>query len=568
MLQKSSRSETLISTAAGRKEPDLVLKNAKVLNVFTQEIVQADVAVSGDTIAGVGNYSASTEIDCTNLYLVPGLIDAHCHIESSMAVPAEFSRAVLPSGTTTLIADPHEIVNVCGIQGLQYMLVSAKSAVCDIFYMLPSCVPATEFETSGANVTANDMRPFLHHPNILGLAEVMNAPGVVSCVSSVLDKIKLFQNRNIDGHAPGLCGQDLQAYIASGISTDHEATTYTEAAEKARAGLSILVREGSAAHNLNAILQGVLHNKLSTRRFLFCTDDKHLDDIRANGHIIQNVRMAIQLGFSPVEAITMATYNTAEHYGLHDRGAIAAGRRADFLLVSNLHSMTVEAVYKNGKAAAELIAADISQSPLPHAILNSVHIKFITPDDLQLKVGAISDVIEMVPSQLLTNHLKEAVPAVDGYFAPTSVYSKLCVFERHGKNGNIAIAPLKGYGITGGAVATSVAHDSHNIIAAGDNDNDIALAVNHIHNVGGGYAIAQNGSITGSLPLRVTGLMSDEPFHVVENKISTILRQAESLHIAKDIEPFISLSFLALPVIPTLRLTDNGLIDLFVDETN
>ena len=564
MTLKHTSMETLIDIAAGRRKPDFVFKNAKTVNVFTQEIVQADVAIAGGLIAGVGCYSARHEMDCSNLYLCPGFLDAHCHIESSMAIPTEFSRAVLPSGTTAMIADPHEIVNVCGAQGMQFMLHAAEQSVCDIFYMLPSCVPSTAFETSGAVFTPEAMQPFLSHPRVLGLAEVMSFPDVTAADPGMLAKLKLFHDRVIDGHAPGLSGNALQAYAAAGITSDHEATTFAEAMEKARAGLSVLVREGSAAQNLRAIVEGVVQTGLPIRQFLFCTDDKHLDDVRADGHIIHNIRLAIQLGLPPVQAITMATFNTAEHYGLKDRGAIAAGRVADLVLVSDLETMRVEAVYKNGIAADVLLAQPSSPDiRLPHDIAHSVHIQPITKCDLRLRVDSPTDVIEMVQSQIITNHLREAVPTIDGYFQPSSVYSKLCVLERHGKNGNIAIAPLKGYGIQGGAIATSVAHDSHNIIAAGDNDADIALAVNHIRDIGGGYTLAQNGQITGSLPLQAAGLMSTAPFSKVERSTKTILNKARDLQIANGIDPFISLSFLALPVIPTLRLTDQGLIDLF-----
>lgn len=563
MQDSSRRLATLIAVAAGRSAPDLVFKNASVLNVFTQEIIRADVAVCGSAIAGVGSYSAPKEIDCKGLFLCPGLIDAHCHIESSMAVPAEFSRAVLPSGTTTLIADPHEIVNVCGAQGFQFMLDAADQAACDIFYMLPSCVPATEFETAGAAFQPSDMQGFLSHPRVLGLAEVMNFPGVLAGDSSVLNKIRLFDKRSIDGHAPGLLGNALQAYASAGIASDHEATSFAEAAEKARAGLAVLVREGSAAHNLRDILSGVLRERLPTRRFLFCTDDKHLDDIRRDGHIAHNVRMAIQLGVSPMEAISMATYNTAEHYGLRDRGAVAAGRRADLLLLSDLKTMRIEAVYKDGIPAGERMKSRAVPYDIPQAVLRSVHLNSVAAEDIQLHVSGITDVMEMIPSQLLTRHLREEVPAVNGVFRPSAEYAKLCVLERHGKNGNIAVAPLKGYGISGGAVATSVAHDSHNIIAAGDNDGDIVLAINHIREIHGGYAVARSGKVTGSLSLRVAGLMSDKPYEAVERETSAILAAAQPLQITEGIDPFIGLSFLALPVIPTLRLTDKGLIDLF-----
>ena len=563
MADTSPCSQTIIDTAAGRRPPDLVFKRANIINVFTSEIVQADVAVSDGRIAGVGQYGGPHEIDCSTLYLCPGFIDAHCHIESSMAAPAEFARAVLPSGTTTLISDPHEIVNVCGATGLAFMLDQAKHAVCDIFTMLPSCVPATEFETAGAAFTAQDMQPFLSHPRVLGLAEVMNVPGVTGCDPAVMEKMALFSGRLIDGHAPGLSGRMLQAYAAAGVSSDHESTSFAEAVEKARAGFSVLVREGSAAHNVSDIITGVVKNNLSTRRFLFCTDDKHLDDIRREGHIVHNIRLAIQLGVPPADAVAMATLNTAEHYGLKDRGAIAAGRLADLVLVSDLQSMRIEAVYKGGVLSTDLLSRKATDASAPPVVLNSVHLKAITEVDLKLPVSGVTDVIELIPGQLLTRHLQEAMPTINGVFQPTETYAKLCVLERHGKNGNIAVAPLKGYGIRGGAVAASIAHDSHNVIAAGDNDRDIAEAINHIAAIGGGYAIARGGRITGSLALPIAGLMSPASYADVERGIAAILQEASKLHIADGVEPFISLSFLALPVIPTLRLTDKGLSDLF-----
>ncbi len=562
-MSKTRTTAELIAVAAGRSTPDLVFRQANVINVFTREIVKADVAVAGSQIAGVGAYRGPREIDCDGLYLCPGLIDAHCHIESSMAAPAEFCRAVLPSGTTALIADPHEIVNVCGAAGLRFMLEQAAKAVCDLYFMLPSCVPATDLETSGAVFTAQDMKPFLRHPRVLGLAEVMNVPGVLGCVPAMMEKIRLFSKFKIDGHAPGLSGEALQAYAAAGITTDHESVMFSEVLEKARAGIAVMIREGSAAHNLTAILAGVLEAKLPTSRLLFCTDDKHLDDIRRDGHIIQNVRMAIALGMNPIEAICMATLNTAEHYGFSQCGAIAPGLLADLLLLSDLHTMRIESVYKSGVSSAVLLDSPPPPLAVPEEILHSVHTKTIVPDDLRLPVQGVTDVLEMVPSQLLTRHLREAVPARQGFFQPDSCYTKLCVVERHGRNGNIAVAPLKGYGITGGAIATSVAHDSHNIIAAGDNDRDLALAINHIRKINGGYAVVENGQVTGSLALTIAGLMSAEPHTVIEQATNDILARAGRLHISAGIEPFISLSFLALPVIPTLRLTDQGLIDLF-----
>ena len=440
-----------------------------------------------------------------------------------------------------------------------------RFAISFICFLLP--FPRRRLKPRVRTLMPGDMKAFLAHPRVLGLGEVMNFPGILSTDPTMLAKIKLFTHHVIDGHAPGLSGNALQAYVSAGIASDHEATTFAEAIEKARAGLAVLVRQGSAAQDLEAILSGVLKEKLSTKHFLFCTDDKHLDDIRKDGHIVQNVRMAIKMGFSPIDAITMASYNTAEHYGLRDRGAIAAGRRADLLLVSNLTSMHIEAVYCNGVSAGDLLRTPSTAVNIPQAILNSVHLKPVTADDIQLLVDAQTDVIGMIPGQILTSHLRETVPADQGVFQPSPEYAKLCVLERHGKNGNIGVAPLKGYGVRGGAVATSVAHDSHNIIAAGDNDRDIALAINHIREIGGGYVVVQNGLATGSLPLKAAGLMSTTPFDRVEQQTEAILMAARSLHITEGIDPFISLSFMALPVIPTLRLTDRGLIDLFSTST-
>ena len=552
----------VIEAAAGRKKAKLVLKNAQVVNVFTKQVEQADVAVEAGVIAGVGQYSGEEEVDCTGLYLCPGFVDAHIHVESTMAVPYEFARAVAMSGTTTVVADPHEIVNVCGAPAVEWLLKASEALPVDIYWMMPSSVPATPFETNGAPFTAQEMAPFAQMgPRVAGLGEVMCYPDVVAGTGEIYGKLALFAHKHIDGHAPGLSGKALAAYAAAGIETEHECTSFAEAKEKLAAGLAILVREGSAAKNLTAIVEGLLKEGLPTDRFLFCTDDKHLDDIAREGHIRWNVHQAVQLGMPVVDAICMASYNAARVYGLKGVGAIAPGYRADIVLLDDWKQVHVHAVYKDGVPVEQKIAA-ARRVPAPAALTHTMHFAPVTPQQLALPVQGKAHVSEMVPYQIVTRHAVEPVPSENGLFRPNKTYSKLCVIERHGRGGNIAVCPLKGYGITGGAIATSVAHDSHNIIAAGDNDGDIALAVNHLQKTGGGYALAAGGRILGALALPVGGLMSEAPWEQTRDETNAILKQAAKMGIPYHVDPFISLSFMALPVIPSLRLTDCGLFDV------
>ena len=552
----------VIEAAAGRKKAKLVFKNAQVVNVFTKQVEQADVAVEAGVIAGVGQYSGEEEVDCTGLYLCPGFVDAHIHVESTMAVPYEFARAVATSGTTTVVADPHEIVNVCGAPAVEWLLKASEALPVDIYWMMPSSVPATPFETNGAPFTAQEMAPFAQMgPRVAGLGEVMCYPDVVAGTGEIYGKLALFAHKHIDGHAPGLSGKALAAYAAAGIETEHECTSFAEAKEKLAAGLAILVREGSAAKNLTAIVEGLLKEGLPTDRFLFCTDDKHLDDIAREGHIRWNVHQAVQLGMPVVDAICMASYNAARVYGGKGVGAIAPGYRADIVLLDDWKQVHVHAVYKDGVPVEQKIAA-ARRVPAPAALTHTMHFAPVTPQQLALPVQGKAHVIEMVPYQIVTRHAVEPVPSENGLFRPNKTYSKLCVIERHGRGGNIAVCPLKGYGITGGAIATSVAHDSHNIIAAGDNDGDIALAVNHLQKTGGGYALAAGGRILGALALPVGGLMSEAPWEQTRDETNAILKQAAKMGIPYHVDPFISLSFMALPVIPSLRLTDRGLFDV------
>lgn len=550
-----------IEAAAGKTPAPLVLKNARVVNVFTETIDEADVAIVDGVIAGVGSYHGETEVDCAGRIVCPGFIDAHTHMESTMLTPAELARVIVPWGTTGIIADPHELVNVCGAQGMEYFLNATQGLPLDVYFMLPSCVPATVFETSGACFTASEMQPFIHHPRVLGLGEVMSYPAVVCADEQVLEKLALAGEMLADGHAPGLTGAALQAYVSAGIHTEHECTTFAEAREKLAAGMAVLVREGSAAKNLTALITGWQESGLPGDRILFCTDDKHLDDCVRGGNVRWNVRQAISLGVPPVTAIKMATWNTAQVYGLRGVGAVAPGYRADLVLLDDVKDLQVHAVYKNGKNVAELLE-NVCPPPVPEALLNSVQCSAVTPEQLALRVGETAHCIELIPYQIATGHVCEPVPSENGLFKPNADYTKLCVVERHGKNGNLAVCPLKGYGIVNGAVATTVAHDSHNIIAAGDNDGDLALAINRLREIGGGFTLTSGGKILGELPLPVGGLMSSAPRQDVRRRADEMMKMAAEMGVPYHVDPFVSLSFMALPVIPSLRLTDMGLFDV------
>ena len=563
MKTNQPKLKRIIAAATGSEKADLVLKRAKIINVFSEEIISGDLAIADGVIVGIGCYDGQHEIDCSQKIIAPGFIDAHVHIESSMVTPAEFARAVLPSGTTTVIADPHEIVNMGGSIGLDYLLRSSENIPLNVFVMLPAAVPASSFETNGGGAfLAADMTPFLAHPRILGLGEVMCFPDVLRGDAVILDKLLLCRDRICDGHAPGLSGKSLQAYAAAGIETDHEATTFAEAYEKLTAGQWILVREGSAAKNLRAIITGLLESGLPTERFLFCTDDKHLADIHRDGHIRWNIQTAIELGLDPIKAIKMATRNTAQAYGLKRLGAIAPGYRADLVLLSDLHSVIVETVYKDGQCLDAMPSDNEPATEIDTRLLDSVHLDQLTPEKIALPVEELNHIIELIPDQIETNHLRGPLPAVDGHFVPNHRYAKLCVIERHRQTGNVGVAAITGFAIQQGAIATTVAHDSHNIIVVGDNDVDILLAVKTLSEIRGGYVVVSKQTVIGTVPLPVAGLMSLDSGENVQQQVTALIAQAHALGIPTGVDPFITLSFMALPVIPALRLTDRGLFDV------
>ena len=540
---------------------ELVLKNGTIIDVKERKLIKGDLAVSKGKIAGIGSFSGEREVDCSGKYLCPGFIDAHVHIESSMATPLEFARAVMPYGTTTVIADPHELVNVKGNEAMKYILDATENIPLSVYVMMPSSIPATPFETNGADFTAQDMKQWKDHERVLGLGEVMCYPAVLAGDPEIFDKLRLCQGMVIDGHAPGLTGKDLETYVKAGVMTDHECTSYEEAEEKCHAGMKILVREGSAARNAGDIIPGLLGKPEDISNYMFCTDDKHLDTIANEGHISYNVRRTIQLGMNPVDAVAMATYHAASAYGLDQIGVLEEGKDADIVVLNSLEDVSVDQVYRKGRRVGAAMF-EMEAAPVEKSMLHTVVLSGISKDKIQVKASGKVPVIGMVSGQIVTEFLREEVPSENGLFVPNEEYSKLCVFERHRGTGNAKAAPLKGYGITGGAIATSVAHDSHNIIAAGDNDEDILAAVKMMEKMQGGYVLVSDGEVKGTLPLPVAGLLSMESSEEIQKNIDDMLKKAWDMGISKEIDPFITLSFMALPVIPELRLTDQGLVDV------
>ncbi len=547
--------------AAYEGKNTLVIKNANVVNVFTDEIVRADVAVYEDVIIGVGSYSGENEIDAGGAYLAPGFIDAHVHIESSMVIPSSFMKVIMPHGTTTVIADPHEIANVAGAAGIRAMYKLTDELPLRVLFMLPSCVPATPFEHSGAKLVAEDMEQFMHKSRILGLGEVMDANSVINCSQEMLDKLRLFDKRPIDGHAPMLEGMGLNAYRVAGAFSDHECSTYEEVKQKLATGMNILLRIGSAANNMDGVLRRIAKEKLPTRNMMFCTDDKHIEDIRREGHINANARMAVAAGIDPIDAIKMASYNAARAYGIRGVGAIAPGYKADMVLLEDLKDFKVKQVisrFGRPYTGEEQIPSPI----LPPQVFNSVRLPEISKYDLALRCHVSAPVIKMIPHQLVTELVYRDVERDEnGCFIPSEGMVKLAVIERHHATGSMAVGILEGLGIKHGAVASTVAHDSHNLVVAGDNDEDMLMAIESLRDCGGGYSVVSRGVVLARLPLPIAGLMTAAPVNDVLEIQQALLDALYSLGAKRDSDPLIALSFMALPVIPAVKLTDEGLFD-------
>lgn len=550
--------QRIIAVAAGREKADLVLKNAKYLNVFSNEFLCGDIAVANGLIAGIGKYDGKTEIDVSGKLVLPGFIDAHIHLESSMVTPAEFAKAVVAHGTTTVITDPHEITNVMGIDGVEYMIQASQNLPIDVHFMMPSCVPATEIDESGAELDCKDIDLYLDNKKVLGLAEMMNYVGVINGDKNVLSKIVTSQahHKKIDGHAPELSGNDLNAYIAAGVYSDHECSTFENALEKLRKGQFIMIREGTAAHNLKALMPLLTQQYYS--RCMFATDDKHPSDLLHGGHIDYIVKQALKNGADPIVALKTATHHAARYFLLNNKGAIASGYLADIVVVDNLEDFNVETVFKRGKLVFDGEVKDFSaptvDEKLAEKCFDTFHLDSVTPSSF--KVDGKLGLIGLVGGELLTRNLGTA----DKIDVENDILKIACI-ERHKGTNHIGVGYVKGYSLKSGAVATSVAHDSHNIITVGCNDDDIAVAVNAIKDSKGGIAVVENGKIKALLELPIAGLMSDEPLTTVNEKLENAKSSAYELGADKSIDPFMTLSFLSLPVIPSLRITTKGVFD-------
>ena len=570
--------ENIINVARGLEKADLVIKNANVVNVLSEEIYKGDIAIVDGIIAGIGeNYSGKKEIDVNGAYVSPSFIDGHVHLESAMMLPKEFASVVLPAGTTTVIIDPHEISNVLGLHGISFMHEAVKNLPMDVFTMLPSCVPATPFETSGFDLNSYDLSLLIDKPWVLGLAEMMNFPGVLNLDNNVMAKLELAKSKEkrIDGHAPYLSGKDLCAYVASGVKSDHECTTPEEAIERIRLGMYVMIREGTAAKDLDALLP-VLKN-CNTRKCIFVTDDRHPSDLKE--HINGMVRRAVEAGVDPIKAIQVASLNTAEYFGLQNLGAIAPGYKADLLVLPDLKSFKPDIVMKNGNVIAHngKLAIEIPQGEAL-AVRNSVNVRWITPEDFKISVnepdGKIGvKALEVIPHQLITKSIETEALVEDGN-AISNIENdtlKICVIERHRATGNIGKGFVKGFNLKCGAIASTVAHDSHNMIVIGTNDADMYTAAVALIKCKGGKVVVKDGEIISELALPIAGLMSDREFNYVVDKCEELNQAAHSIGCELN-DPFMTMGFLSLPVIPELKITDKGVFDTnkfdFIDVIN
>lgn len=549
-----------IETAMARKSASLVLKNASIINVFTQKIDKADIAINEDLIVGVGEYSSSNEIDCSGMYVAPGFIDAHVHIESSMVTPEIFSHLVIGRGVTTIVADPHEIANSLGEEGISFMLQNSEKGVIDTCFMLPSCVPAVAFEDNGATLDADSLSKFISDPRVLGLGEVMDVPAVVSASEGMLKKLCIANKskKYIDGHSPRITEKELNAFLAAGIKTDHECTTYEEALKKVQLGMYVMLREGSAARDVVNLLPAV--NKENYSRFLFCTDDRHIEDLVEEGSIDNCIRTAIKNGMEPVMAYTIASFNPANCYNFRDRGAVARGFKADLVIIEDIRELNIKNVLKNGK---------IYKGPDSYSTVNSkasVNHSLISEDMFRIECkGEYVNVIKASPGTLETKKEVGRVVMKDGtvkaVVKSNNTVNKIAVFERYKGTGKYSIGFIEGFDLKDAAIAQTIAHDSHNIIVVGDNDKDMEVAVNNIIKIGGGIVLASGGRILESLSLPIGGLLTSEDPKKVLTKVKRLNMIAREHGIKRGVDPYLALGFMALPVIPDIKITARGLFD-------
>ena len=557
--RKLNKKLHVIDVAAGRAPADLVLKNATYVNVFSNELCHGDIAVAEGLIVGMGEYHGKVEVDVSGKLVLPGFIDAHIHLESSLVSPTEFAKAVLPHGTTTVITDPHEIANVMGTDGIEYMLQATEDLPVDVRFMLPSCVPATPLDESGANLDYRAIDSFYDHPRVQGLAEMMNYVGVVNGDGQVVEKIVASQahHKKIDGHAPGLSGKDLNAYIAAGVYSDHECSDMEDAMNKLRLGQYIMIREGTAARNLEALMP--LLTSQYVDRCMFCTDDKHPNDLLEKGHIDYIVKKAISLGADPIVAVKAACHNAARYFLLNNRGAIAPGYLGDFVIIDDFQHFEIEMVYKRGVLMYDGQLRDFPAPEIdPYLVKrahDTFHVAHLTAEDFS--DGRPHAVIGMVPGEIVTQDAGYADHA-----DPEQDILKIAVIERHKNTHHIGLGYIKGYGLKRGAVATSISHDSHNIIVVGATDEDMAAAANRIVENRGGITVMENGQVLGEVTLSIAGIMSDDSLVMVNSALEDAKDVAFGLGVSRGIDPFMTLSFMALPVIPSLRITTRGVFDV------
>ena len=549
----------------GLRKAELVLKNAEIVNVFTGEILAGDVAIEDGIIVGTGSYEGKTERDMTGKYICPGFIDSHLHLESTLVTPGELVTVASRHGTTTFIVDPHESANVSGLAGIDYIVDQTEDVSANVFVMMPSCVPATSIDDNGCTLTAEDMAPYLKNERILGLGEVMDYISVVNGEAGMHQKLTLFENRVRDGHAPFLAERDLQAYVMAGIKTDHECSEFEYAMRERRNGMTILIREGSAARNVDAIVSGLVENHMTGEGFCFCTDDKHIEDIEREGHIDHNVRRAIELGMNPVDAIKMATIHSAQCYGFDNLGAVAPGYQADLIILNDLEKVSIDEVYYKGKVVQK--DGKIEIRSCPEELKNTVHVGRFSEADLKLESpDGFFTVIEMQDGQITTKKQIKKLAEGKCSFVSDEQLQKIAVIERHKATGKTGVGIVSGFGIRGGAIASSVSHDSHNIIVIGDNDKDMWLAVQELIRVQGGYTIVSDHRVFDTLELPVMGLMSDAGYQYSNCKLKTMIDKAHEMGVGRGVDPFITLSFMALPVIPEIRITPRGIYDVLSGE--
>lgn len=545
-----------------------MIKHAKVMDVFNQEWIDADVAVENGKIVGIGEYEGEQESDATGQMLVPGFVDGHVHIESSMVTPAEFSKAVVPHGVTTVVTDPHEIANVSGVAGIRFMLEEARKAALNIYFMLPSCVPAVSFERSGATLKAKDLKPLYQEKEVLGLAEVMDYVAVEQAEEDMLQKLldAHHEHKLIDGHLAGLTDRLINVYRTANVQTDHEVTTAQEALERVKRGMYVMLREGSVAKNVKNVLPAV--NEKNARRFFFCTDDKHLDDLMAQGSIDEQVRMSIQEGLDPFLAYQMGSLNAAECFGLKTKGAIAPGFDADFMLISDLHEVGITSVFIAGELVSEHgeYLPSVDKITPNSSLMQSVHAVDVQEKDLTLPITDHQkmNVIRIIPNQLETKLEQISPSGSDGQFTSDIDRDvlKIVLVERHKGLSEIGIGVVSGFGLKEGAIATTVAHDSHNLIAVGTNDADMIKAIETLKEAGGGLTVVKDGEVLHTLPLPISGLLSDQPAHTVNESLHALHDALKETGFVLDFNPFLTLSFLALPVIPDVKMTTQGLFDV------